>query len=150
MFPEERDGETDDYEKGIEGLDYDANPIYKNNNSNNKYSVNNSVGSTKDYTTNSNGIRITNVGVAGDIIVIGDNLYYRHSDGTFHKGWLGLSNGWYYFDPNNSVLVRNELKEIDGVVYYFDNYGIMLFNTIIEIAGYKIKIDENGYCTLIN
>ena len=30
LFPEERDGEPDDYEKGIIGWTYDGNPIYKN------------------------------------------------------------------------------------------------------------------------
>ena len=40
-------------------------------------------------------------------------------------------------------------KDIDGKVYYFNDYGQMMTNTVIEIAGYKINIDGNGWCSVI-
>ena len=87
--------------------------------------------------------------MAGDVIATGGKIYYRHKDGTFHKGWLKVGEKWYYFDPVDLALVTTALKDIDGNVYYFNNYGQMMTNTVIEIAGYKIRIDGNGWCSII-
>ena len=157
LFPEERDGEPDDYEKGIIGWTYDGDPIYKNSTSNNKNGTNyNSKDLITDYINNHKGSiisyenRVISAGLAGDIIQTGDKIYYRHKSGTFHKGWLGLSNNkWYYFDPNDSTLATNTLKDIDGFVYYFDKYGVMMSDTNIELGGHKIKIDSMGRCQLV-
>ena len=159
LFPEERDGEPDDYEKGIIGWNYDRDPIYKNGNSNNKKGtdynnpiVDHITNFGKDYGANSsaNGTQVFSAGLAGDIVVTGDKIYYRHRDGTFHKAWLKVGEKWYYFDPVDSALVTTALKDIDGIVYYFNNYGQMMTNTVIKIAGYRINIDSNGACKLIN
>ena len=155
LFPEERDGEPDDYEKGIIGWTYDGNPIYKNGSSNNKKGTdyNNPI---IDHITNFsssnyvNGTKVYPAGLAGDVIATGDKIYFRHKDGTFHRGWLKVGEKWYYFDPNTMGVVTNQLKEIDGLVYYFDKYGLMASNTILEIANYKIQVDSNGACRLIN
>ena len=92
LFPEERDGEPDDYEKGIIGWTYDGDPIYKNNNSNSKNGTNyNSKDLITDYINNykgnatSNETRVISAGLAGDIIQTGDKIYFRHKSGTFHK-----------------------------------------------------------------
>lgn len=160
MFPEERDGEPDDYEKGIIGWNYDGDPIYKNNNSGKKKTdYNNPI---VDHVTNASGpvtIRkdtiidgatVYPVGSVADILVIGNRVYYRYKDGIFHKGWLKVGNSWYYFDPDTLGLVFNQLKEIDGLIYYFDSYGVMASNTIMEIANCKIQIDSNGACKVID
>ena len=157
LFPEERDGEPDDYEKGIIGWTYDGDPIYKNNNSNSKNGTNyNSKYLITDYINNykgnatSNETRVISAGLAGDIIQTGDKIYFRHKSGTFHKGWLGLANNkWYYFDPSSLELVKNELKEIDGYVYYFDQYGVMMTNATVEIGWSRVKIDDKGRCQLL-
>ena len=155
LFPEERDGEPDDYEKGIIGWTYDGNPIYKNGSSNNKKSTdyNNLI---IDYITNFsssnyvNGTKVYSAGLAGDVIATGDKIYFRYKDGTFYKGWLKVGKNWYYFDLTDLTLVINSLKDIDDKVYYFNNYGQMASNTILEIANCKIQVDSNGACKMIN
>ena len=153
LFPEERDGEPDDYEKGIIGWTYDGDPIYKNGNSNNKKGTdynNPIVDHITNFSNNSaSGTQVFSAGLAGDVIATGGKIYYRHKDGTFHKGWLKVGEKWYYFDPVDLALVTTALKDIDGNVYYFNNYGQMMTNTVIEIAGYKIRIDGNGWCSII-
>lgn len=96
MFPEERDGEPDDYEKGIVGWTYDGDAIYNSNSSNNKNNTN------------------------------------------YNNPITGYENNF------NRYNIANDIK-----VYYFNEYGQMLSNTIIEIVGTKIAIDKNGSCTVI-
>lgn len=76
-------------------------------------------------------------------------VYYKNNDGSFHRGWKEEGGDWYYFDPTDLALVTTALKDIDGKVYYFNDYGQMMANAVINIAGYKINIDGNGWCSVI-
>ena len=137
LFPEERDGESDDY-------------VRKNNSqssgSSKKYSSNFDV--NDDFIRNMRDIRTRQFRVIGAINVNG-KIYYKNDDGTYHRGWKEELGSWYYFDPETLALVCSALKDIDGKVYYFNEYGQMVTNSIIEIAGIKIAIDNNGWCTAI-
>ena len=48
------------------------------------------------------------------------------------------------------ALVRNGLKNIDGIVYYFNEYVQMESNKIFNISGYNVAIDENGSCRIVD
>ena len=77
------------------------------------------------------------------------NYYYKDDDGSLHKGWKEENGHWYYFDPKTYALVMDELRDIDGVVYYLQSNGQMAHDTTVTIAGVKIKIDSSGACTPI-
>ena len=93
-------------------------------------------------------IRTRQYRVIGAINVNG-KIYYKNDDDTFHRGWKAEGRYWYYFDTSDLALVTNALKEIDGYVYYFDKYGVMMSDTNIELGGYKIIIDGMGHCQLV-
>lgn len=137
LFPEERDGESDDYSKDSSSQSSNSSKNYSSN-----FEVND------EFIRNMRDIRTRRYRVIGAINVNG-KTYYKNDDGTFHTGWKEELGSWYYFDPENLALVRNALKDINGKVYYFNEYGQMLSNTIIEIAGTKIAIDKNGWCSVI-
>ncbi len=101
-----------------------------------------------EFIRNMKDIRTWQYRVIGAINVNG-KIYYKNDDGTFHRGWKAEGGYWYYFDPSDLALVTNTLKEIDGKVYYFNEHGQMLSNIVIDIAGYKINIDANGWCQLV-
>ena len=120
--------------------------------------VTDSSSSKKQYSTNFNlnddfirnmqDIRTRQFRVIGAVTANG-KVYYKNNDGSFHRGWKEEGGYWYYFDPIDLALVTTALKDIDGKVYYFNDYGQMMTNTVIEIAGYKINIDGNGWCSII-
>ena len=101
-----------------------------------------------DFIRNMKDIRTRQFRVIGAVTANG-KVYYKNNDGTFHRGWKEEGGYWYYFDPTDLALVTTALKDIDGKVYYFNDYGQMMLNTVIEIAGYKIRIDGNGWCSVI-
>ena len=138
LFPEERDGEPDDYKGGYTSRNYNGNNMIVDH-------ITNFNSNKKAYKS-----EILPAGDLGDVIVVGNNIYFRYKNGTFYKGWLGLPQGWYYFDPITFAVARNEFKNINGVVYYFGDQALMLSNTIIEVAGHKVYIDINGSCTLVS
>ncbi|MCQ2609752.1 MAG: hypothetical protein MJ151_03050 [Lachnospiraceae bacterium] len=83
-------------------------------------------------------------------VTIGDNIYYKNPDGTYKTGWYQESGKWYYFDSNSCALVRNQLVEFNGKVYYLQEDYTMATSRLININGVLIKIDENGCCEIIN
>ncbi len=57
----------------------------------------------------------------------GNRYYYDSRTGLMAKGWITLGVDSYYFDTETGVLTRNCDREIDGVVYHFDENGKVQF-----------------------
>ena len=95
------------------------------------------------------------------------DLYYSDGDGYVHEasdGWLDLNDKTYYIE--NGLVIKAQLKEIDGEYYYFeptkgyiyiskwldteegrryfDENGHMLKNTVAQIGEVKYMFAENG------
>ena len=136
LFSEERDGEPDDYGN------------QKNsNNTSKKYNSNFNL--TDAYIRNIPNYNTRTYKVYGAVAVEG-KLYYINDDGSFYRGWKEEKGYWYYFDPKDLALCINTLKDIDGKVYYFNSLGHMVLNTIVELGGYQVTIDEHGWCSIVN
>ena len=162
LFPEERDGEPKDYAKGKNSKSPSSPKNYNSNfeitddfirNMNNydtrKFRFEFPDGSSW-YGTMTDFEKIK-AQLRYGFTKIGDKWYYKKQDGSFKTGWQQDSNGkWFYFDPVDLSSIENQLKEIDGKVYYFNENGEMEANKIVNIAGYKINIDKDGICVLIN
>lgn len=74
---------------------------------------------------------------------------FDYADGSFHSGWKEELGKWYYFDPTTFALVINELRDINGIVYYFKKNGVMACNETFVISGISIYADKNGSCSII-
>lgn len=133
LFPEERDDEPDDYK-----------PSYK---SNNKYKSNFNV--DENFIRNMKDISTRQYKVYG-AIVVNNKVYYKNADGSFHSGWKEELGKWYYFDPTTFALVMNELRDINGIVYYFKKNGVMACNETFLISGISLYADKNGSCSIVN
>ena len=78
----------------------------------------------------------------------GGKKWYILDDGTFATGWKQISGIWYYFNPDNGIMLtgwfydkglahwyyldpstgamtRNKPLKVDGLWYFFDGYGQM-------------------------
>ena len=139
LFPEERDGEPDDYQSSK-----------SNNNSKKSTNYDSNFSITDDYIRNMKNINTRKFYRVYGAVNINGNTYYRNQDDTYYRGWKEENGSWYYFDEITYVLVRNGLKNIDGIVYYFNEYGQMESNKTINIAGYNVAIDENGSCRIVD
>ena len=51
-----------------------------------------------------------------------DEKYYVNFNGVIEKGWIKVENAYYYADPTNGVLVKNNWLQINGTWYYFNNF----------------------------
>lgn len=56
-------------------------------------------------------------------------------------GWKKHQNNWYYLDPKNYYMLKNQWVENK---YYVDSSGKMLLNTTKEIGGKYYIFDSNG------
>ena len=139
LFEEERQDEPEDYEDEInKNKSNNKKKIYKSDiNINDQY-----IRNMPDYNTRS-------YRIIGAVSANG-KTYYKNADGTFHRGWKEENGYYYYFEPTTLALVTNELKDINGAIYYFNEYGQMERNKIIEIAGIKVKIDNSGICSVVS
>ena len=54
----------------------------------------------------------------------GNAYVYYDADGSQHKGWLNLSNGYYYLDPTTGAMTTG-WKQINNTWYYFQADGVM-------------------------
>lgn len=72
-----------------------------------------------------------------------------YADGSFHSGWKEELGKWYYFEPTTFALVMNELRDINGIVYYFKKNGVMACNETFVISGISLYADKNGSCSII-
>ena len=68
--------------------------------------------------------------------------YFTQEDGTFRTGWQEINGQRLYYAENGEV-TKNQIVEIEGVKYAFDENGNLIKNA--EKDGYKI--DENGVAT---
>ena len=102
---------------------------------------------TTGYGTKTEFDRIMKENYTFGFIEVGGEYFFKNTDGTYKTGWYQEGNNWYYFDNLTFALVRNELREIDGKIYYFNENGVMETNRVITINGTNIYIDNNGYCS---
>lgn len=70
--------------------------------------------------------------------------YFTDSDGVFRTGWQVINGQDYYYAKNGEV-TKNQILDIDGTKWAFDENGNLIKNA--EKDGYKI--DENGVATEI-
>ena len=132
LFPEERDGESDDYDSSTKPkVNYNSNFVIDDS-----------------FIKNMKDIRTRQYRVIGAVTVDG-KIYYKNSDGSFHTGWKEELGRWYYFDPTTLALVMHELRDINGKVYYFKPNGVMACDEIITIGGIRIYVDKDGCCSII-
>ena len=68
--------------------------------------------------------------------------YFTGEDGIFRTGWQVINGQDYYYAENGEV-TKNQIVEIEGTKYAFDENGNLIKNA--EKDGYKI--DENGVAT---
>ena len=62
----------------------------------------------------------------GWIYLDGGRKCYGNGDGTVKTSqWIKYYNEWYYVDENG-IRISNNIHEIDGKVYLFDEYGVMV------------------------
>lgn len=74
--------------------------------------------------------------------VIDNKDYYFNSDGSMKIGWLkGYGNTWEYFGSDGSQ-IKNKWQKINGAWYYFDRYGYMETDEIID--GWYVNDDGAG------
>lgn len=86
--------------------------------------------------------KIATIGnVGAGVYVIDGKIYYIPDGTTPFRGWLQVNTNWYYFDD---YMVRNELKDIGGRVYYFQDDGKLAMNKTFEIENKVFIADENG------
>lgn len=69
--------------------------------------------------------------------------YYRYQDGKKVRGWYKENGKWYYF-LNSFNRAENLWRKIDNNLYYFDQNGVMLTNTTINIKGITYKFNKGG------
>lgn len=69
--------------------------------------------------------------------------YYRYQDGKKVRGWYKENGRWYYF-LNSFNRAENLWRKIDNNLYYFDQNGVMLTNTIANIKGITYKFNKGG------
>lgn len=55
----------------------------------------------------------------GSWIHEGQNWKYQAADGSFIKGWIHTTSGWYYLDPNTGIMKTGKAI-IDGKQYFFN------------------------------
>lgn len=55
----------------------------------------------------------------GSWIHEGQNWKYQAADGSFIKGWVHTTSGWYYLDPNTGIMKTGK-SIIDGKQYFFN------------------------------
>ncbi len=83
---------------------------------------------------------------------IDDAVYVTDADCKlvkYNNCWILNKGNWYYVE--NNKLIKNNVKEIGGVLYGFDYQGVMYENCIVEIydrssstRGYKYYIATKG------
>ena len=59
------------------------------------------------------------VSAQGSWIHEGQNWKYQAADGSFIKGWIHTTSGWYYLDPNTGIMKTGKAI-IDGKQYFFN------------------------------
>lgn len=56
-----------------------------------------------------------------------NHWYFVNNDATCKQGWYKYYGKWYYLDANDetypSSAITNQVKEIDGIKYHFDENG---------------------------
>lgn len=67
--------------------------------------------------------------------------YYYNEYGQKQMGWIQYGGDWYYLDPTNGKMLKDQWVDID---YYVDVYGRMLINTTKEINGITYIFDKDG------
>ena len=67
--------------------------------------------------------------------------YYYNGYGQKQTGWIQDSGYWYYLDPINGKMIKDQWVDKS---YYVDGYGRMLINTTKEINGGTYVFDKDG------
>lgn len=76
-------------------------------------------------------------------VEMGSDWYYIKSDGTGARSqWIS---DYYYVDHNGAMVTGSQL--IDGVYYYFDNSGCLVYSASSGTAGWQFN---NGYWYYFN
>lgn len=70
-------------------------------------------------------------------------LYYTNEKGAIVKGEHEINGELYNFDSVSGVLYQNEMRIVDGRLWYFNDHGIKTFG-IVEIDGEKYCFNEGG------
>ncbi|MGE9896439.1 GH25 family lysozyme [Anaerovoracaceae bacterium SGI.195] len=83
--------------------------------------------------------------VHDDIIKINGQKYRFDESGAMITGWLETNGEWEYFDPSSGAQVVGGWKQIGTIWYYFDFISeYMVYDDIINIDGEKYCFDESG------
>lgn len=162
LFPEERDGEPDDYDGNSSG----GSSGYSNGGAGNH-----NFEMTEDFINNMRNLdtrvfkyefpdgstlgltktqyeKMKNQFFAGAFEKNG-NIYYRYYNGDLRTGWIEEDNNWFYFDKATGAMVKNQLVEYKGKVYYLNSLGFMATNTEVILNGVTIRIDDKGVCKVV-
>lgn len=72
-----------------------------------------------------------------------DGKWYKYVNGERTRGWYTVGNNTYFF-LNTRNRAENMWRKIKGVIYHFDENGIMTKDCIRYIDGKTFKFDKNG------
>ncbi|WP_029231001.1 rhamnogalacturonan lyase family protein [Butyrivibrio sp. VCB2006] len=82
--------------------------------------------------------------VTDSIIALEDGYkYYVNAKGQLVKqNYVTIDGNTYYFDANGYMATGFVTKW--GTTYYFDENGVQLFDTVVEVDGYKYYLNAKG------
>lgn len=76
-----------------------------------------------------------------------NKIYYCDENGYASEiqtvnGWNLIEGNWYYLD--NGVLAKNQLKDVGGITYVFDEEGQLCRGPFVYLDGSQYIVDKNG------
>lgn len=105
----------------------------------------------KDYYFNENGNFTTGFKYIDSKVQSG-NSYFFNSESVMLRGWIESNNSYFYARENDEggdkpygSIVKNEVKEIDGKLYYFDINGRIVKNNWVFKDNNWYYCDSDGY-----
>lgn len=66
----------------------------------------------------------------------GLNMYFYGITGSRQTGWVQVNTKWYYFDQSSGVMVKDQLREINGEKFYFKSDGTMAVSEWVDSKYY--------------
>ena len=85
----------------------------------------------------------------GDLLIgrkkYGDLKYYTDENGVIQTGIIALSDGTYYFSPDEGGALVTGWQTVDGKVYNFGTDGKMIVSAFDEYQGSRCYIGSSGY-----
>ena len=80
---------------------------------------------------------------------INESIYDKESESIennhntdIEDGWIKDDENWYYYE--NGKILKNQIADINGTLYFFYPDGRMLINNEAKLEGYDFRAKQNG------